>query len=75
MEIKVCEASCDRKLKIVGTALIKKEKMDTGDLAFEGEIKIEQLAEGNRICVGIMNIQIKRRVEFEETFMINELSE
>ena len=55
--------------------MIKKEKMDTGDLAFEGEIKIEQLAEGNRICVGIMNIQIKRRVEFEETFMINELSE
>lgn len=36
------------------------------DPIFEGDVKIEQNVEGNLICVGICNIRISKRVEFEE---------
>ena len=37
------------------------------DPLFEGDVKIEQTVEGHRICVGICNIRVARKVQFTET--------
>ena len=40
--------------------------MREGDPIFEGEVRMEQKIESNKICVGIFNVRIQRRVEYEE---------
>lgn len=66
LELKLCEATSDRKLKIVGIASVSKTILKDVDPLFEGELKFEQTIEGNRICVGICFIKIARKQEFEE---------
>lgn len=41
MELKLCEASLDRKIRVVGVAVLKEEMLDLdSDVLFEGEIKL-----------------------------------
>jgi hypothetical protein len=42
LELRVCEASGNRKLRIVGVGQIKEKMLSGGDPLFEGDVKIEQ---------------------------------
>lgn len=41
MELKLCEASLDRKIRVVGVGVLKEEMLDLdSDVLFEGEVKL-----------------------------------
>jgi hypothetical protein len=60
LEVRVCEATSDRKLKVVGSAFITGEMLSLEGL-FEGDVDLEQNVEGERICVGICNVTVRRK--------------
>ena len=62
----MCEASLDRKIRVVGVAVLKEEMLDqSSDVLFEGEMKLEQEVEGKNVCVGLAHIKIAREKEEE----------
>lgn len=66
MELKLCQASLDRKIRVVGAAFLKEEMLDhDGQVLFEGEVKLEQEVEGKNVCVGLAHIKIAREREEE----------
>lgn len=64
IELKLCEATSDRKLKIVGTASLKVDAATDKEIVFEGEVKLEQQVEGECICVGIAYVTVAKEVQF-----------
>ena len=50
----------------MGVGKVEEEKINNENPYFEGDVKIEQTVEGSLICLGICNIRVTRKVEYEE---------
>ena len=67
MEVKVCEAGSDRRIRVLGVARVSEEMLGRGDgEGWEGEVEFMQALEGKQVCVGIAHLRIARKVQASE---------